>query len=102
MLVENAQDVLEAQPGLRRRASVLPPPAESSGAAREAAQAHRHADPQEHALLQALGYDPVDLDTLQARTGLPTPQLQAQLMALELDGQVMRLPGGLFQRMALA
>ena len=58
-------------------------------------------DPQ-NALLAALGFDPVSLDALQARTGIDTPSLQAQLMALELEGQVARLPGGLFQRMAQA
>jgi DNA processing protein len=51
------------------------------------------------ALLQALGFDPVGLDALQARTGLGTASLQAQLTTLELDGEVARLPGGLFQRM---
>ena len=56
----------------------------------------------DNALLQALGYDPVGLDALQARTGIDTPRLQAQLMALELQGQVARLPGGLFQRIAHA
>ena len=56
----------------------------------------------EHALLDALGFDPVGLDALQARCGLDTANLQAQLMALELDGLVARLPGGLFQRMAEA
>ena len=30
---------------------------------------------------------------------MDTAHLQAQLMALELDGLVVRLPGGLFQRM---
>jgi DNA processing protein len=50
--------------------------------------------------LSALGFDIVSLDALQARTGLPTPALQAKLLELELDGFVMRLPGGLFQRMA--
>ena len=45
------------------------------------------------------GFDPVGLDALQARCGLATADLQAQLMALELDGQVARLPGGLFQRL---
>lgn len=53
----------------------------------------------EDPLLHALGYDPVSLDALQARTGMPTPTLQAELMALELAGTVQRLPGGLFQRM---
>ena len=56
----------------------------------------------ETALLQALGYDPVGLDALQARTGLATPALLAQLMALELQGQVARMTGGLFQRTAQA
>jgi len=37
---------------------------------------------------------------LQARTGLDTPRLQAGLLELELCGQVVRLPGGLFQRLA--
>jgi len=54
------------------------------------------------ALLAALGFDPVSLDALQARCGLPTDQLQAQLLELELDGQLARLPGGLFQRLATA
>ena len=31
------------------------------------------------ALLEALGYDPVGLDALIARTGIPAPLLQAQL-----------------------
>jgi DNA processing protein len=52
----------------------------------------------EDPLLLALGYDPVSLDALQARTGMPTPALQAALMALELAGTLQRLPGGLFQR----
>jgi DNA processing protein len=54
------------------------------------------------ALLRALGHDPVGLDALQARTGLATPALLAQLMALELQGQVARMAGGLFQRTAQA
>lgn len=49
-------------------------------------------------LLTGLGFDPVGLDALQARTGLDAASLQAQLMSLELDGLVARLPGGLFQR----
>ena len=52
-------------------------------------------------LLNALGFDPVGLDALQARCGLDAAELQAQLMGLELDGVVARLPGGLFQRLAV-
>jgi len=51
-------------------------------------------------LLDALGHDPVSLDALLARTGLPTSTLQAQLLELELQGLVARLPGGLLQRVA--
>ena len=40
------------------------------------------------------------LETLSERTGWDAAQLQAQLMELELDGQVARLPGGLYQRLA--
>ena len=50
-------------------------------------------------LLAALGYDPVNLDTLSARTGWDVATLQIQLLDLELQGQVARLPGGLYQRL---
>ena len=53
-------------------------------------------------LLAALGHDPVSLDALVARTGWPAAQLQAQLLELELAGEVARLPGGLFQRIGHA
>ena len=53
--------------------------------------------PPETGLLALLGHDPVGLDALQARSGLDTARLQAELLDLELDGQVERLPGGLFQ-----
>lgn len=54
------------------------------------------------ALERALGFEPVGLDALLARTGLATADLQAQLMQLELQGQVARLTGGLFQRIVRA
>lgn len=50
-------------------------------------------------LLQALGYDPLHLDALQARTGLDVATLNAQLLELELAGRVARLDGGRFQRL---
>lgn len=85
-LVESAQDVLEDLPGMAI-ADRVPTPAPAGMET-------------EDSLLQALGFDPVSLDALQARTGLATAPLQARLMTLELDGQVARLPGGLFQRIA--
>lgn len=85
-LVESAQDVLEDLPGAPMVTLMPAPPPPSPD--------------DEDSLLRALGFDPVSLDALQARTGLATPQLQARLMTLELDGQVARLPGGLYQRIA--
>jgi len=49
-------------------------------------------------LLDALGFDPVSLDALVARTGWAPQDLSTRLFTLELDGQVARLPGQLFQR----
>ena len=86
-LVESAQDVLEE---LR-----LPDPFKAA----TLAVANEEA-PEDEGLLVHLGFDPVHLNALQARCGLDTASLQTQLMILELNGQVTRLPGGLFQRMA--
>lgn len=83
-LVESAQDILEelhSPHPLAQMPLTLEPEA-----------------PAETGLLAHLGHDGVNLDTLQARTGLDTAHLQAELLDLELAGQVERLAGGLFQR----
>ena len=70
----------------------------SSGPAPAADAAADEAAGTEDSLLQALGFDPVSLDGLVDRTGIASSQLLARLLELELQGQVARLPGGLFQR----
>ncbi|MHB1199681.1 MAG: DNA-processing protein DprA [Polaromonas sp.] len=85
-LVELAQDVLE-----ELNLPITPLRADDSDTA---------AAPSKDPLLEALGFDAVSLDALQARCGLDTARLQARLLELELGGAVARLPGGLFQRMA--
>ena len=87
-LVENAQDVIE-ELKLPFSSSVLMPGDDGDEPSKG-----------DSSFLSALGFDLVSLDALQARTGLPTPELQAKLLELELDGFVRRLPGGLFQRQA--
>jgi DNA processing protein len=93
-LVDSAQDVLEelspAQ-GQRRAPSAPQPSPASAGTGRS-----------QDGLLSALGYDPVSLDALVARTGVSPAHLQAKLLELELEGEVARLPGGLFQRVGAA
>ncbi|MFO1204627.1 MAG: DNA-processing protein DprA [Burkholderiales bacterium] len=49
-------------------------------------------------LLPHVGYDPVDIDALCSRSGLPPDVVTAELLALELAGRVAALPGGLYQR----
>lgn len=95
-LVESAQDVLEELTWPSKLLKATESIADSAGA--ERAEGIFGTDDQQ--LLKALGFDPVGLDAMQARTGLETAQLQAQLMGLELDGLVARLPGGLFQRLS--
>lgn len=85
-LVETAQDILDE---LR-----LPAAADRASPQRE--------PPAEDSLLSSLGYDPVTLDALAARTGRSAADLSSRLLELELDGQVARLPGQLFQRIAPA
>ena len=88
-LVESANDVLEELQG--SWATRRGPTGSSPGA-------HASEISGADALLGSMGHDPVGMDALLSRTGLTTAALQAQLMLLELDGQVARLPGGLFQR----
>lgn len=89
-LVETAQDVLE-ELRLEER---------TDASATSSNSVAPMTDDVESPLLEALGYDPVSLDALSARTGWSAAELQAKLLELELDSQVARLPGGLFQRVA--
>jgi DNA processing protein len=97
-LVESADDVLR-ELGLgphaqTRRATLAPVQPSLFAMPRE----DDVADGPDAALRAALGHDPVTFDALAARTGLPSDQLAARLLELELAGVVERLPGGLLQR----
>ena len=85
-LVETARDVLEelgAAPAARSNRPSTGRPAPGGDTAR---------------VLTALGHDPVGIDTLAERTGLPASAIAVALVELELGGQVAPLPGGAFQR----
>ena len=84
-LVETAQDVLEELgmvPASPRAEDEAPP-----------------LQPHESAVLAAMGFEPVDPDTICQRTNLAPDAASAILLKLELDGYLSRLPGGLLQRM---
>ena len=94
-LVETVADILEELPTLLSTAAGnLPFPKMPKDSASPSTSVSEGSP-----LLAALGYDPVDLDTLSARTGWDVATLQIQLLDLELQGQVARLPGGLYQRL---
>ena len=80
-LVETAQDILEELSCLPVVTKVLPESTAEKGD-----------------LLGQIGFDPVSMDTLCLRSGLTVSQLSAMLLALELEGRIATLPGGLFQR----
>ncbi len=54
--------------------------------------------PPDSPVWHAIGYDPVLEDTLIGRTGLLPAQLQTELLTLELEGCIERLPSGHFVR----
>jgi len=92
-LVETAQDVLEELKMCSPHAVTTTLP--------EQPDAHQHeeaADP----ILRAMGFDPVSQEALSLRTGMGPAELGARLLELELTGQVSRLPGLRFQRLARA
>ena len=88
-LVDSANDIVdELAPlaGVPRMASTAPAPAQARAPAAK--------DP----VLDALGFDPIGLDELIARTGQSAAELSARLLDFELQGRVARLPGQRFQR----
>ena len=97
-LVETAQDILEELAAPPRNAARAP----GTTAALPLQPTPAGSAPEHAALLEALGFDPVGLDALTARTGWGAAQLQAQLLELELEGLVARQPGGQFQRVTQA
>jgi len=51
----------------------------------------------QHPLVLAMGFDPVSFDVLQARVDMDAATLQVQLLELEMDNVIIRVPGGLYQ-----
>ena len=84
-LVESAEDVLAELRGWHRNSS--------------ASTAATPAEPAQAGLLQYMGHDPVDVDSLCSRAGLSAEHVCSELLRLELDGRITALPGGLYQRL---
>jgi DNA processing protein len=101
-LVDCVQDILEELKDLPEVQCLSKEAQRDSGSSMSSAQGFN--DDQMSAtslkVIDHLGQDPVGLDELQLRSGLPTAQLQAELFQLELIGALGRLPGGLYQQLS--
>jgi len=72
--------------------------AAAGGAAREPGAAGM--DKEHKILLDALGFDPADLDMLVVRTGFKPEAVSSMMLILELEGHVQAAPGGRYSRVA--
>ncbi len=84
-LVECAEDIF----GELRHTATLPLRTAATGGAAAAFQP----------LLDFMGFEPVDIDSLVTRSGLTSNRVCAMLLHMELDGYVATLPGGMYQRL---
>ena len=93
-IAESASDILSELniSGLKR-------PAAGLDLAPAAAPSHEAGMDKNHKiLLDALGFDPMDLDTLVSRSGLKPETVSSMMLILELKGHVQAAPGGRFSR----
>ena len=93
-LVDSAADIVDELPALAHT--------EALGAIDPTAATEPAPAPRKDPILDALGFDPIGLDALIARTGRSAAELSARLLDLELQGRVARLAGQLFQRVERA
>jgi DNA processing protein len=91
-LVESAQDILEEY------AHDLPGAGIPAFASRSASDDDPSVSPVDP-LLELMGFDPVDVETLARRAGQDIASLHVQLLTLELQGCLERLPGEIYRRL---
>jgi DNA processing protein len=95
-LTETAEDVLselDFSAVFAPRSPAAPPPRPPPPAAAGMDKDHK-------ILLDALGFDPADVDTLVARTGFKADAVSSMMLILELEGYVQAAPGGRYSRVA--
>ena len=93
-LTETADDILSE---LNFSAFFAAPP--QAGAPAETAAVNESGMDKDHKiLLDALGFDPADLDALIVRTGFKPDAVSSMMLILELEGHVQAAPGGRYSR----
>ena len=93
-LTETAHDILSQ---LNFSAFFAEAPRAPAGPA-EAAFPASGMDKDHKILLDALGFDPADLDVLVVRTGFKPEAVSSMMLILELEGHVQAAPGGRYSR----
>ena len=93
-LVQTAEQVLEELDLCSAKQQV----ASASGPEPAGAAAPGALDKDSEILLDALGFEPVTINTLVERTGLPSGRIASMLLILELQGSVIPHPGGRYCR----
>jgi DNA processing protein len=93
-LTETAHDILSELNFSSFFARVNLPPAGPSAAVLPASGM----DKDHKILLDALGFDPADLDELVVRTGFKPEAVSSMMLILELEGHVQAAPGGRYSR----
>jgi len=97
-LVETAEDIVEELRGLL--AGLRQSDAGPAGEIRaEHAGSAAEPDAQYAQLLAAMGWDPVEADSLVTRSGLTIGEVSSMLLLLEMQGTVRALSGGRYQRL---
>jgi DNA processing protein len=101
VLVESWEDVVGALAEPWRRMVAAAPARPARVAAGEGAEALGAARaPALERVLRAMADEPLDLDAVSGRAGVPAGEAAAVLLALELDGRVRQLAGSRFVRAA--
>lgn len=95
-LVENASDILSELDFSSLRAR----PDDGSGKAGNPPDSLPSMDKAHEILLDALGFEPSDLDVLVLRTGFKPEEVSSMMLMMELEGLVKAAPGGRYTRSA--
>ncbi len=94
-LVESTGHILEELASLLSLAAAQPASVEPATGEPSAPEVR---DADYTRLLEALGWDTVDVDSLVLRSGLTAAEVSSMLLILELEGSVQPLAGGRYQR----
>lgn len=100
-LVESSADILEELAPRLREHTLNAPRQDAVEAPAAPASAPPPDLPADHArVLEAMGFDPVSVDTLVARSGLTAAEVSSILLISQLQGHVSPLAGGLYARLS--